>query len=351
MPLVKRIEVKESLAELKGLHKRVATHLKPRVQMLVLALQKDLHSKYALATVLGVDKNSIHNWKTAYGQGEGYRYCYRRKEVGTNPPSLMSGRLLPLQTNSGIPMRRRHVPLPICSSGCRSTICRASTITPYVNTSKPNMERRSRWSGKATWEKTGHRWRRLKKVAGDLIGLKEQHSGFLHYNLYCMDESRFGLLTLAHRALAARGVRPLCRFEHRFETTYLYGAFSPLNGAHLVLEMPGCNTENMQAFPHAFSLHHPQEFKILLLDNAAFHKAKALLWPANIRPLFLPPYAPELNPAEKVWWRIKRELKNRLFKTLEDLQEAMTAAVNKITTTPQIKQLCSYAYYQTINLA
>jgi transposase len=69
MPSMKRIEVKESLAELKRLHKTVATHLKPRVQMLLLSMQKDLHSKYALATALGVDPNSIHNWKTAYEQG------------------------------------------------------------------------------------------------------------------------------------------------------------------------------------------------------------------------------------------------------------------------------------------
>ena len=69
MPSVKRIEVKESLAELKRVHKTVATHLKPRVQMLILSVQKDLHSKYALATALGVDKNSILSWKTAYEQG------------------------------------------------------------------------------------------------------------------------------------------------------------------------------------------------------------------------------------------------------------------------------------------
>jgi transposase len=88
----------------------------------------------------------------------------------------------------------------------------------------------------------------------------------------------------------------------------------------------------------------------VLLDNAAFHKAKTLKWPPNIHPLFLPPYAPELNPAEKVWWRIKRELKNRCLKTLEDLQEAMTAAIQKIITINSIKQLCSYAYYQAINM-
>jgi len=44
----------------------------------------------------------------------------------------------------------------------------------------------------------------------------------------------------------------------------------------------------------------------MILDNGAFHKTKHLSWPLNVRPLFLPPYAPELNPAEKVWWRFKR---------------------------------------------
>jgi transposase len=165
-----------------------------------------------------------------------------------------------------------------------------------------------------------------------------------------VDESRFGLLTLAHKALTARGVKPVCLFQHRFETTYLYGAFSPINGSHLVLEMPHCNTENFQVFLEQFSQVDKAEFKVLLLDNAAFHKTKHLHVPSNVQLLFLPPYAPELNAAEKVWWRIKRELKNQLFKTLEDLQTAITEAVQKIVTQPQIKQLCAYSYYQSIQV-
>lgn len=120
-----------------------------------------------------------------------------------------------------------------------------------------------------------------------------------------MDESRFGLLTLAHKALTARGVKPLCHFQHRFDTTYLYGAFSPVNGHHFVLEMPHCNTENFQAFLDAFAQVEAQEFKILLLDNVAFHRAKHLNVPLNIHLLFLPPYAPELNPAERFGGALK----------------------------------------------
>ncbi|MDQ3843017.1 MAG: hypothetical protein M3342_03250 [Bacteroidota bacterium] len=49
------------------------------------------------------------------------------------------------------------------------------------------------------------------------------------------------------------------------------------------------------------------------------------------------------GPAEKVWWPLKPELKNRCFKTLEEVQDAMTEAIEKIITTHSIQQLCSYS--------
>jgi len=47
------------------------------------------------------------------------------------------------------------------------------------------------------------------------------------------------------------------------------------------------------------SNHKPDEYKIVVLDNGAFHKAKKLIIPENITLVFLPPYSPELYPAEK----------------------------------------------------
>ena len=87
MPLVKKIQVKESLPELKQLHKSVAAHRKSRVQMLIVALQKELHSKYRLADALGVDRNSIQNWKTAYEQG-GLQALLEEKRGGKKKPLI-----------------------------------------------------------------------------------------------------------------------------------------------------------------------------------------------------------------------------------------------------------------------
>ena len=86
---------------------------------------------------------------------------------------------------------------------------------------------------------------------------------------------------------------------------YLFGAFSPINGDNFLLEMPVCNSQTFQLFLNDFSLDKPDEFKILILDNGAFHKAKSLIIPQNIAIIFLPPYSPELNPAEKMWRFIK----------------------------------------------
>lgn len=84
MSLVKKIQVEEGVAELKRLHKTVAPHLKTRLQMLLLALQKGLHSRNELACALGVDPNSIQAWKKRYRQG-GLRELLRDERGGKRP--------------------------------------------------------------------------------------------------------------------------------------------------------------------------------------------------------------------------------------------------------------------------
>jgi transposase len=39
----------------------------------------------------------------------------------------------------------------------------------------------------------------------------------------------------------------------------------------------------------------------VVMDNAPSHKNRAVEWPTGITPLYLPPYSPELHPAEHVF--------------------------------------------------
>lgn len=65
----KLITVRQSLAELKQIHKQSSSHLKPRIQMLILSKQAKAAGKNALATALGVNHNSVQNWRKTYEQG------------------------------------------------------------------------------------------------------------------------------------------------------------------------------------------------------------------------------------------------------------------------------------------
>lgn len=150
-------------------------------------------------------------------------------------------------------------------------------------------------------------------------------------NIYFQDESRFGLLTIQRRILTIKGVKPLQPYVHKFQNLYLFGAFSPITGTHFTLELPKCNTDCFQLYLDEFSNQTPDEFKIIILDNGAFHKAAHLKVPDNIALLFLPPYSPELNPAEKIWRLLKDDIATEVFSTLEELSDRLCIAVQKLS--------------------
>jgi transposase len=107
------------------------------------------------------------------------------------------------------------------------------------------------------------------------------------------------------RRITARGIQPLLSSAYRFESFYLYGAVEPLTGKSFFLELPLLNTQGFQLFLDHFAAIDPATFHLLLLDNGAFHKARSLRLPPNVGLLFFPPYAPELNPIERLWRDLK----------------------------------------------
>lgn len=129
----------------------------------------------------------------------------------------------------------------------------------------------------------------------------------------------------------------------------MFGAFSPINGDKLLLEMPYCNTECFEVFLEELSKQNEEQFKILFLDNGAFHKAKRLNIPKNIALCFIPPYSPELNPAEKIWAFIKKKITNKIFKTLEELQTFLTTVIKENLNCERIKSISHSNIYANLN--
>jgi transposase len=100
--------------------------------------------------------------------------------------------------------------------------------------------------------------------------------------------------------------------------------------------MPYVNTEAMnkhlEEISNAVS---PGAHAVLVRDGAAWHGSKGLTVPANITTITLPPYSPELNPAENLWEYLRKNKPvNRLYVTYEDIVEACCAAWNALMATP-----------------
>lgn len=123
----------------------------------------------------------------------------------------------------------------------------------------------------------------------------------------------------------------------------MFGAFSPINGDSFLLELPYCNTECFELFLNEFSATNPQELKVIVLDNGAFHKAKRLKIPKNILLVFLPPFSPELNPAEKMWAKFKRAFTNRLYKSLNEISIFIQEQTKNLLK-EDTKKTCAFDY-------
>jgi hypothetical protein len=74
---------------------------------------------------------------------------------------------------------------------------------------------------------------------------------------------------------------------------------------------------------------------ILLLDNGAFHKAKALALADNLITIFLPPYSPELNPIERLWRDLKDQLAGNLSPILDELFEQVAQIITRYLYNPK----------------
>ncbi len=165
--------------------------------------------------------------------------------------------------------------------------------------------------------------------------------------LWAEDESRFGLHTVRRRRITACGTKPVCAHQHDFKNFWIYGAVSPHTGASHFMEFPTLDGTTFQQFLDDFARNHPDTLNVLLLDNAKSHQRKDLRIPENVVLFFQPPYAPEVNPCERVWQAFKTEIAWHCFADLEQLRQYLVAVLARYNE-PMLHSLTSYPYLMDV---
>ena len=60
---------------------------------------------------------------------------------------------------------------------------------------------------------------------------------------------------------------------------------------------------------------------VVVLDNAGWHGEAGLTVPEGLRLVYLPPYTPELQPAETLWAPVEEPIVNKHIAKLKDLDD------------------------------
>ena len=144
-----------------------------------------------------------------------------------------------------------------------------------------------------------------------------------------------------------REEKPFIETECSHEKTYVIGGVSPTSGETFTLTNEKFN-----------SLIFIQYLKLLLnsidgeitivLDNSPVHHSKIVNQFVEINPrlnrIFLPEYSPDLNPKENFWNYLRKKfLNNKVFKSVNDMAEAVKEFIKKIPR-EVVKKICSYDY-------
>ena len=141
------------------------------------------------------------------------------------------------------------------------------------------------------------------------------------------DEAGFGRINKPKYCWCLKGSRPNVPCHHIREYRYAYGTVEPLTGESFFLVLPFCNTLCMNIFLKELSKTYCQDRIIVVCDGAAWHKANALEIPENIRLLFIPLATPEMNPIEQIWKEIRKNFKNEIFASLEDVVKRLCDSI------------------------
>ena len=155
-----------------------------------------------------------------------------------------------------------------------------------------------------------------------------------------MDEAGFGRISEPSYCWCPMGIRPVVPCHRVREYVYAFGAVDPIDGEKYFIIAPKCNTEWTNAFLKCLSEAFKDDYILLCVDNAGWHKSQFLEIPDNIIIFYLPAYTPEMNPIEQIWKEVRKDdFKNTLFDSLNDVIDKLCVSVMSLTN-DVIKSVC-----------
>ncbi|MDQ3846394.1 MAG: transposase [Bacteroidota bacterium] len=165
---------------------------------------------------------------------------------------------------------------------------------------------------------------------------------------YYSDELRAGTRTRCKRRWVPKGHRPLCTVKLGYQFTYLYVALAPATGNLIALLLPemtkACFTIFVEHFKKETKVLHGNWPVVLIADKAGAHQS-SVCEQRGIAFEPLPTACPELNPVERFFEEVRKELSDHVFDTIGQVENYLCTIVQQYFDQPRtVVQLCHYPY-------
>jgi len=153
--------------------------------------------------------------------------------------------------------------------------------------------------------------------------------------IWAQDEHRIGLKAVQRRVWLLPDMEPIAPVWPRYKWCYVVAWVRPETGDSYWLLVPRIATDVysqvLAEFARAQGLG-AEKHIVLVVDRAGWHRSGDLMVPEGLHLVFLPAYAPELQPAERLWELIDEVIANRVLASLDDLLDELSERCRTVQT-------------------
>jgi hypothetical protein len=159
------------------------------------------------------------------------------------------------------------------------------------------------------------------------------------------DELRLGLRGTTRRVWGRRGTKVRQRLQLQYEWRYLFAAVDGQSGRVWWNWVPSMKAEAL--WPTIVGLQAMAVLEGLVWDNAPSHRDDDIT-DLDLAFVGLPPYSPELNPAERLFEEIRRHVEGRVYATLDAKVADVQAFLEDLDADPpRVRRLCGWDWITT----
>jgi hypothetical protein len=154
------------------------------------------------------------------------------------------------------------------------------------------------------------------------------------------DELRLGLRGTSRRVWGRRGVKVRQRLQLKYDWWYLFVAVDGQAGTVSWTWLDSMKAADLVPLMEALRTNAPLD--AIVWDGASSHRDDAVR-AVGVPLIDLPPYSPELNPAERLFEEVRRHVEGHVYATLADKVAAVNAFLDDLDADPaRVRSLCGW---------